>query len=208
MKTLLALLLVGSVAFAQAPAPVVAPTKPAVKSVKKHKKSVKKARFVPHDPMEYGPTMLYSYYETRAGGRNKGAISTRGAIQVGKYTKGGLFGQSPDQLLTGFHLLKGHPFERHFDLTFDNIYKIANIIMGNTEGALEFKPEGQGVAEDAGPVEAYGYVYDRRDQRVMWRKVFPSEQAAQAWADSKNATIIGTKPVQQSMSEDYVEEKK
>ena len=105
-------------------------------------KSTIKARFVPHDPMEYGPTMLYSYYETRAGGRNKGAVSTRGAIQVGKYTKGGLFGHTPDQLLTGFHLLKGHPFERHFDLTFDNIYKIANIIMGNTEGALEFKPEG------------------------------------------------------------------
>ncbi len=105
-------------------------------------KSTIKARFVPHDPMEYGPTMLYSYYETRAGGRNKGAISTRGSIQVGKYTKGGLFGQNPDQLLTGFHLLKGHPFERHFDLTFDNIYKIANIIQGNTDGALEFEPEG------------------------------------------------------------------
>jgi hypothetical protein len=110
-------------------------------------KSTIKARFVPHDPMEYGPTMLYSYYETRAGGRNKGAVSTRGSIQVGKYTKGGLFGQNPDQLLTGFHLLKGHPFERHFDLTFDNIYKIANIIQGNTEGALEFQPQQQGVAE-------------------------------------------------------------
>ena len=105
-------------------------------------KSTIKARFVPHDPMEYGPTMLYSYYETRGGGRNKGAVSTRGSIQVGKYTKGGLFGQAPDQLLTGFHLLKGTPFERHFDLTFENIYKIANIIQGNTEGALEFKPEG------------------------------------------------------------------
>jgi hypothetical protein len=169
-------------------------------------KSTIKARFVPHDPMEYGPTMLYSYYETRAGGRNKGAVSTRGSIQVGKYTKGGLFGHTPDQLLTGFHLLKGHPFERHFDLTFDNIYKIANIIMGNTEGALEFKPEG--VAEDSGPVDAYGYVYDRRDQRVMWSKIFPSEQAAKQWADSKNATILGTKPVQQTVEEDYVDEKK
>ena len=42
MKTLLALLLVGSIAFAQAPAPV-APAKPAVKAEKKHKKPVKKA---------------------------------------------------------------------------------------------------------------------------------------------------------------------
>jgi hypothetical protein len=91
--------------------------------------------------MEYGPTMLYSYYETRAGGRNKGAVSTRGSIQVGKYFAGGLFGQEEKRLLTSFDLLKGHPFERHFELTFDNIYKIANIIQGNTEGALEFKPE-------------------------------------------------------------------
>jgi hypothetical protein len=93
--------------------------------------------------MESGPTMLYSYYETRAGGRNKGAVSTRGAIQVGKYTGGGLTGQIKGKLLTTFSLLKGHPFERHFDLTFDNIYKIANIIMGNTQGALEFNPEQQ-----------------------------------------------------------------
>jgi hypothetical protein len=109
-------------------------------------KSTIKARFVPHDPMEYGPTMLYSYYETRAGGRNKGAVSTRGAIQIGKYFTGGLFGQEEKRLLTSFSLLKGHPFERHFDLTFDNIYKIANIIKGNTQGALEFKP--QEVAEE------------------------------------------------------------
>lgn len=114
-------------------------------------KSTIKARFIPHDPMEYGPTMLYSYYEARAG-RNKGAVSTRGSIQVGKYfDKGSYFNSSdPDiqnQLLTSFSLLKGHPFERHFDLTFDNIYKIANIIMGNTEGAYQM-PQQQGVAED------------------------------------------------------------
>lgn len=106
-------------------------------------KSTIKARFVPHDPMEFGPTMLYSYYETRAGGRNKGAISTRGSIQIGKYFTGGLFGQEEKRLLTSFNLLKGHPFERHFDLTFDNIYKIANIIQGNTQGALEFQPQKQ-----------------------------------------------------------------
>lgn len=64
------------------------------------------------------------------------------------------------------------------------------------------------VAEDQGSVEAHGYAYNRRDQRVMWRKTFPSEQAAQAWADSKNATIMGMKAVQQHMAEDYVDEKK
>ena len=113
-------------------------------------KSTIQDRFIPHDPMEFGPTMLYSYYEARAG-RGKGAVSTRGSIQIGKY-----FGNSDyfksnnpelaNQLLTSFSLLKGHPFERHFDLTFDNIYKIANIIMGNTQGAYQM-PQKQGVAE-------------------------------------------------------------
>jgi hypothetical protein len=113
-------------------------------------KSTIQDRFIPHDPMEFGPTMLYSYYEARLG-RGKGAVSTRGSIQIGKY-----FGNSDyfksnnpelaNQLLTSFSLLKGHPFERHFDLTFDNIYKIANIIMGNTQGAYQM-PQKQGVAE-------------------------------------------------------------
>lgn len=120
-------------------------------------KSTIQARFIPHDPMEFGPTMLYSYYETRAGGRNKGAVSTRGSIQVGKY-----FGNSDyfksnnpelaNQLLTSFNLLKGHPFERHFDLTFENIYKIANIIQGNTQGAYQM-PQ-QALGEDLEGVEA------------------------------------------------------
>jgi hypothetical protein len=234
-------------------------------------KSTIKARFVPHDPMEFGPTMLYSYYETRAG-RNKGAISTRGAIQVGKYTEGGITGQIKGKLLTTFSLLKGHPFERHFDLTGENVQKIADIIIGNTQGALQFKPENvaedletktkvgrrndtndwawyymgsngkwkwggaakskheaqskaqeysskQGVAEggfsdESRPiqnetgVEAYGYVYDRRDQRVMWRKEFSSAEAAYKWADSKNATVLGTRPVEQTVDEDYIDEKK
>jgi hypothetical protein len=124
-------------------------------------KSTIKARFVPHDPMEFGPTMLYSYYETRAGGRNKGAISTRGAIQIGKYTLGGLFGQPKDQLLTSFNLLKGHPFERHFDLTFDNIYKIANIIQGNTQGAYQM-PQQQGVSEGSTPNKGDEVYYRNR----------------------------------------------
>jgi hypothetical protein len=88
-----------------------------------------KAKFVPYDPMEYGPTQIYSYFERRAG--RKGANSVRGQIQVGKFTKG------QSGLMTGYHLLKGTEFERYFDLTFENLYKIANIIKGNTAGALE-----------------------------------------------------------------------
>ena len=47
---------------------------------------------------------------------------------------------------------------------------------------------------ESAAIDAWGYVYNRRDQRVMWRKTFASEQEAQAWADKKNATILGTKP--------------
>ena len=62
--------------------------------------------------------------------------------------------------------------------------------------------------EPQGTVEAYGYAYNNRDQRVVWRKIFPSEAAAQAWADSKNATVLGMKNIQQPANEDYVEERR
>ena len=51
-------------------------------------------------------------------------------------------------------------------------------------------------------VEAWGYAYNNRDQRVMWRKEFSSEQAAKRWADSKNATVMGIKPARQAMEEE------
>lgn len=171
-------------------------------------KSTIQDRFIPHDPMEYGPTMLYSYYEARAG-RGKGAVSTRGSIQVGKYYPNNT-ALGKQNFITSFNLLKGHPFERHFDLTFDNIYKIANIIMGNTEGAYQMQPQ-QGVAEGYNDeeqpiqnntaVEAYGYAYNKRDQRVTWRKEFSSQEAAYKWADSKNATVMGIRPAPRAMEE-------
>lgn len=113
--------------------------------VEKVVKSTIQDRFVPHDPMSFGPTMLYSYYEARAG-RGKGAVSTRGSIQVGKYVPNNSK-LGTQNYITTFNLLKGHKFERHFDLTFDNIYEIANIIKGNTEGAYQMQP--QGVAESS-----------------------------------------------------------
>jgi hypothetical protein len=59
-----------------------------------------------------------------------------------------------------------------------------------------------------GTVEAYGYVYNNRDQRVVWRKIFSSESAATTWANSKNATVLGMKNIQQPANEDYVEERR
>ena len=47
------------------------------------------------------------------------------------------------------------------------------------------------------PVEAWGYQYNRRDLREVWRKKFRSETAARAWADFYNATIVEIKPIKQ-----------
>jgi ribosomal protein L37AE/L43A len=51
------------------------------------------------------------------------------------------------------------------------------------------------------PVEAYGYAYNNRDQRVMWRKTFASAEAAYAWAEKKNATVLGTRNLNESSEE-------
>ena len=61
------------------------------------------------------------------------------------------------------------------------------------------KVKEQGVTEgsESGPVEAYGYRYNNRDQRIMWRKIFPSGEAAYAWADRNNATVLGTRSTEQ-----------
>ena len=53
-----------------------------------------------------------------------------------------------------------------------------------------------------GPVEAWGYRYNERDQRVMWRLNFDSEEAAHKWADSKNATVVEVRPVKQLAEEE------
>jgi hypothetical protein len=47
-------------------------------------------------------------------------------------------------------------------------------------------------------VEAYGYVYNNRDQRIVWRKIFSSEDEANRWADRRNATVLGIKPLKPS----------
>jgi hypothetical protein len=50
---------------------------------------------------------------------------------------------------------------------------------------------------ESGPVEAYGYRYNNRDQRIVWRKIFPSGEAAYTWADRNNATVLGTRSTEQ-----------
>lgn len=45
-----------------------------------------------------------------------------------------------------------------------------------------------------GPVEAHGYAYNKRDQRIMFTKDFNSEQEAKEWARRNRATIIEINP--------------
>ena len=52
------------------------------------------------------------------------------------------------------------------------------------------------------PVEAWGYRYDRRDQRVAWRKQFSELSAAEKWAALNNATMLGYKTIS-DMSEGW-----
>jgi len=61
----------------------------------------------------------------------------------------------------------------------------------------------QGMAEGTGQVEAYGYRYNNRDQRVVWRKNFPSSEAAYAWADKNNATVIGVRAAEKAVDEAF-----
>ena len=55
-------------------------------------------------------------------------------------------------------------------------------------------------------VEAWGYMYDSRDRRQVWRRKFPSETAARAWADFYNATIMEIKPLPRPGKEEKLDE--
>jgi hypothetical protein len=63
--------------------------------------------------------------------------------------------------------------------------------------AKKVKEHGVVEESESSPVEAYGYRYNNRDQRIVWRKIFPSGEAAYAWADRNNATVLGTRSTEQ-----------
>ena len=43
--------------------------------------------------------------------------------------------------------------------------------------------------------EAWGYQYNARDQRELWKKNFASEQAAKIYADRHNIDLMGVKKI-------------
>jgi GNAT superfamily N-acetyltransferase len=107
-----------------------------------------KARFIPIDPTEYGPSQLYAYDDPRlAYDRQKRGVGIQGMMHVGKYYKA-----HDGKLLTGYNSqeLDG---KKWVEFTLANIPKIAAIIAGNKEGALQ-----QSVAEDT--EQKYRVTYD------------------------------------------------
>lgn len=91
-----------------------------------------KARFVPIDPMEYGPSQIYAYDDPRyAYDKQKRGVGIQGMMHVGKYSKG-----HDGKLLTGYYSqeLDGNKW---IQFTLANIPKVAAIITGNKEGALQ-----------------------------------------------------------------------
>lgn len=98
-----------------------------VKQGFKNKKLEKKqavAKFIPHDPYEHGPVMLYAYRDSRPPHR----IGIKANMQVGTYIK------HNDQTLTQYKIPTNNL--RSVNMTPENATMIAHAIMKNTTGAL------------------------------------------------------------------------
>ncbi len=87
----------------------------------------------------------------------------------------------------------------YFDIELDDLIIETSVIKVLSDGVLIEADDTAmaylGINEDdqAGPIEAYGYKYDRNDRRIVWRKIFPNEDALNKWADRNNATVLGTR---------------
>lgn len=89
------------------------------------------AKFIPHDPYEHGPVMLYAYKDSRPPHR----IGIRAHMQVGTYTI-----SSHNKPLTQYQIPKNNM--QAVNMTPVNATMVAHAIMQNTAGALK-----DGVAE-------------------------------------------------------------
>lgn len=89
----------------------------------------------------------------------------------------------------------------YFDIELDDLIIETSVVKVLPDGILIEADEtalaylGINEDQDSKKVEGYGYKYDRNDRRIVWRKVFPSMEALNKWADKTNATVLGTRPV-------------
>ena len=64
------------------------------------------------------------------------------------------------------------------------------------------RKKGGEITEGGGEVEYWGYAYNRRDQRMMWRRTFADSKAAAEWIRKHNATPLGYQSVAPKASVD------
>ena len=91
---------------------------------KKLNKTQAAAKFIPHDPYEFGPVSLYAFKDRRPPYR----VGVRAHMQVGTYSK------FKDQILTQYKIPQNSL--REVLMTPENATRIAHAIMNNKSGAL------------------------------------------------------------------------
>jgi hypothetical protein len=137
-----------------------------VKQGFKNKKLEKKqavAKFIPHDPYEYGPVMLYAFKDRRPPFR----IGIRAHMQVGTYS------QHNGQTLTQYHIPKNM---QTVDMTPANATMVAQAIMQNSAGALK-----EGLGESSGHIpKDEEEAHDPRWSNALTVDVGPGEDKKQS----------------------------
>lgn len=98
-----------------------------------HKTQVR-AKFIPLDPYSHGPTMIYASVDTRktVGGKMRG-VGVMCQFQTGTYEKGAH--GDPTKVISVFKL-PTDPKLKMIEMTYANAVMLADIINGNTAGAL------------------------------------------------------------------------
>ena len=130
-----------------------------------------------------------------------GGIDANAGIQTPRCTKWTYYGTWPNQVVTCVATDKP-PEEKKPNNTNPNVNPNIST-KTNTNPNIKLKKESIEESNTTpSQVEAWGYRYNERDQRVMWRLNFDSEAAAHKWANSKNATVLGVRPVNKLAEEE------
>jgi hypothetical protein len=98
-------------------------------------------------------------------------------------------------------MFRNGTWEPMSDLKPNSHVQLRNTTTGGRK-TVHVKPNDTKQFEDkAAKVEAWGYMYNNQDRRIVWRKIFTSGEAAYRWADQRNATVLGTRETEDSNTE-------
>jgi hypothetical protein len=131
---------------------------------KKLNKTQAAAKFIPHDPFEFGPVSLYAFKDRRPPYR----VGVRAHMQIGAYSKHG------EQLLSQYKIPQNNL--REVLMTPANATRIAHAIMQNTNGALK-----ESVEESSGHIpKNEKEAHDPRWSNALTVDIGPGEDKKQA----------------------------